>query len=48
MVTDINMNDFPTDTTFTGSFSKTIKIFIPSLGGLLPLKARFIQESGGT
>ena len=30
MVTDINMNDFPTDNTFNGSFSKTVTIFIPS------------------
>ena len=30
MVTDINMNDFLTDNTFNGSFSKTITIFIPS------------------
>ena len=30
MVTDINMNDFLPDNTFTGSFSKTITIFIPS------------------
>ena len=31
MVTDISMNDFPTDNIFSGSISKTITFFIPLL-----------------